>query len=222
MFVEHGFDEVKVLDLAAAVGMAPSTLYRYFPTKEALVLWDEHEHEYGPGLEQQLLALPPFSALREAFVTGVADHYDTDAEFHLERIALIYRTPTIWAAAAELDRRDRQDLAELLEHHLSSEGRGAAQLLAGAALMAADWAFERWQATAGRDPAGRSHERGLRPARPPRSPDLSVRAGHRRRRPSRVRRQLGARAPGGSSAVRTGGWRVGSTTPAAVRTRARR
>ena len=45
MFTAHGFDAVKVADIAAEVGMAPSTLYRHFPTKESIVLWDEHDDD---------------------------------------------------------------------------------------------------------------------------------------------------------------------------------
>jgi AcrR family transcriptional regulator len=38
MFLEHGFDEVRVADVAAACGVSEKTVFNYFPTKEALVL----------------------------------------------------------------------------------------------------------------------------------------------------------------------------------------
>jgi AcrR family transcriptional regulator len=42
MFVERGFDAVKVVDVAAACDVSEKTVYNYFPTKESLVLdrWD--------------------------------------------------------------------------------------------------------------------------------------------------------------------------------------
>ena len=42
LFVEHGFDAVRVADVAAACGVSEKTVFNYFPTKEALVLdrWD--------------------------------------------------------------------------------------------------------------------------------------------------------------------------------------
>ena len=38
MFLEHGFDEVRVVDVAEACGVSEKTVFNYFPTKEALVL----------------------------------------------------------------------------------------------------------------------------------------------------------------------------------------
>jgi AcrR family transcriptional regulator len=38
MFLEHGFDEVRVADVAEACGVSEKTVFNYFPTKEALVL----------------------------------------------------------------------------------------------------------------------------------------------------------------------------------------
>lgn len=147
MFVSEGFEDVKVIDIAAAVGMAPSTLYRYFPTKEAIVVWDEHAEGDGRAIEQALRTLPPFAALREAFVTNLAGRFDADTQFQLSRVRLIYQTPAIHAAAVEADMADRQYLTEVLEDHLRPESQPAAPLLAGAALLAADWAFDGWQAS---------------------------------------------------------------------------
>ncbi|MEO1060512.1 MAG: helix-turn-helix domain-containing protein [Actinomycetota bacterium] len=147
LFVAHGFEAVKVVDIADAVGMAPSTLYRHFPSKEAIVVWDEHAEDDGAAIERALEQLPPFAALRHAFVTTLADRYEADADFQLQRITLLYRTPAIHAAAIEADAADRAYLTALLERHLGDDHRPAAELVAGAALLAADWAFDRWQAT---------------------------------------------------------------------------
>jgi AcrR family transcriptional regulator len=38
MFLKDGFDAVRVIDVAAACGVAEKTVYNYFPTKEALIL----------------------------------------------------------------------------------------------------------------------------------------------------------------------------------------
>ena len=37
MFLEAGFDEVRVADVAAACGVSEKTVYNYFPTKESLI-----------------------------------------------------------------------------------------------------------------------------------------------------------------------------------------
>jgi AcrR family transcriptional regulator len=38
MFIERGFDAVRVADVAAACGVSEKTVFNYFPTKESLVL----------------------------------------------------------------------------------------------------------------------------------------------------------------------------------------
>ena len=38
MFLERGFDEVRISEIAAACDVSEKTIYNYFPTKESLVL----------------------------------------------------------------------------------------------------------------------------------------------------------------------------------------
>jgi AcrR family transcriptional regulator len=145
MFIERGFDAVTVGEIAAEVGMAPSTLYRHFATKEDIVLWDEHDVAIGAALEGALEQHPPLAAIREVFITELGSRYDADLEFQLMRIKYIYATEQLHAAAVEADFRDRAELAAGLQQVLSKGNRSAATLMAGAALLVLDIAFDRWQ-----------------------------------------------------------------------------
>ncbi len=55
LFLERGFDEVKITEVAAACGVSEKTIYNYFPTKESLVLDQEEDmkeeiaRELGPS-----------------------------------------------------------------------------------------------------------------------------------------------------------------------------
>ena len=55
MFLERGFDEVRVAEVAAACGVSEKTVYNYFPTKESLLLDREEgmaadiRRALGPG-----------------------------------------------------------------------------------------------------------------------------------------------------------------------------
>jgi AcrR family transcriptional regulator len=52
MFMERGFDDVRVTEIAAACGVSEKTVYNYFPTKEALILdrWDSTGAALSGGL----------------------------------------------------------------------------------------------------------------------------------------------------------------------------
>ena len=148
MFRARGFDNVTVESIAREVGMAPSTVYRLFVTKEEIVLWDEHDLDIDQALEERLRRQPPLEAMRAAFVETLGGHYDDDLEFQLARVQYIYSTERVHAAALQADLRHRVELTEGLRHFLSKRNRHAAPILAGAALLAVDLAIERWQADA--------------------------------------------------------------------------
>ena len=52
MFLERGFDDVKVTEVAAACDVSEKTVYNYFPTKESLVLdrWESTAKALKAGL----------------------------------------------------------------------------------------------------------------------------------------------------------------------------
>lgn len=146
MFSARGFDNVTVGEIAAEVGMAPSTLYRHFRTKEEIIIWDEHDAAIDTALEQVLRNQPPLEALRHVFIDELASRYDADLDFQLRRIQYIYATEQLHAAAVEADLRNRAELTAGLEHFMTKRNRSAAAIVAGAALLALDIAIDRWQA----------------------------------------------------------------------------
>lgn len=55
LFGEHGYDSVSMKDLAKAVGLVPSALYKHFPSKKAL--YDEIIKEYKIGYAKNMKLL---------------------------------------------------------------------------------------------------------------------------------------------------------------------
>lgn len=151
-FRADGFDEVRVEEIAEEVGIAASTIYRHFGTKEQLVLWDEHDTEIDAALGRHLGKQPPLLAIRDALIESLAERYQGDLDFELDRVSYIYETEQLHAAAVEDDFRDRDELTTALRSVLPRRERAAAALVAGAALLALDVAMERWQADRGETP----------------------------------------------------------------------
>ncbi len=98
LFREQGYRETTVDQIAAAVEISPSTFFRYFPTKESVVLADF----YDPLMADIFLAQPNdlsvFEALRET-LKGFSARLSGEAnDAEAERVRLIMTVPEVLAA----------------------------------------------------------------------------------------------------------------------------
>ncbi|MFI0237200.1 TetR/AcrR family transcriptional regulator [Streptomyces sp. NPDC016845] len=69
LIAEQGYDTTTVEQIAEAAEVSPSTVFRYFPTKEDIVLTDE----FDPVLERELRARPADESLIDS-LRHVIDH----------------------------------------------------------------------------------------------------------------------------------------------------
>ncbi|MFE7561568.1 TetR family transcriptional regulator [Kitasatospora sp. NPDC057500] len=95
LITEQGYENTTVDRIAAAAEVSPSTFFRYFATKEDLVLTDE----YDPALIEALLARPsdePFlRSCRTALVELVRNLPQEDREELLVRMRLVGDVPAL-------------------------------------------------------------------------------------------------------------------------------
>ncbi|MGK5732539.1 TetR/AcrR family transcriptional regulator [Streptomyces sp. URMC 124] len=101
LFEQQGYDATPVDRIAEAADVSPSTVFRYFPTKEDIVLTDE----YDPVLEAAIRARPAQEAPVEAFRQGILDSMrrviDQDSTELRQRTRLMREVPALRARAAE-------------------------------------------------------------------------------------------------------------------------
>src|SRR4249920_2154990 len=65
LFTEQGYAQTTVEEIADAAAISPRTFFRYFPTKEDVVLWDE----YDPQVGELFAARPDDEPVAESFRT---------------------------------------------------------------------------------------------------------------------------------------------------------
>jgi AcrR family transcriptional regulator len=101
LFAAQGYDATTVEQIAAAAEVSPSTFFRYFPTKEDVVLQDE----YDPMLIAAFEAVPPdvdpIAALRQAMRAGFGQISQEERAKVLERTKLTLSVPALRARTLE-------------------------------------------------------------------------------------------------------------------------
>lgn len=73
MFLDAGFDQVSITDIAREAEVSRRTLFAYFPTKEELVLqrFADHEDEAARIVRARRAGQPPLEALRAAWLEAL-------------------------------------------------------------------------------------------------------------------------------------------------------
>ncbi len=98
LFLEHGFDETTVDDIARAAGIGRRTFFRYFRSKNDLA-WGDFDALLD-RMRDHLAATPPEVPLMEALRAAVLEfnRFPRDElPFHRERMLLILTVPTLVA-----------------------------------------------------------------------------------------------------------------------------
>jgi AcrR family transcriptional regulator len=152
LFGTHGYEQTTVEQIAEAAETSTTTFYRYFPTKEDVVLYDD----YDPIVEATIASRPAGEALTDTFraaAAAVAAASETDQDSNLARLALIATAPALDARYAGEQRRSTGLIARLLADRTGrTAGDYQVQLTAAAFIAVLFTASQRWAADRGAVP----------------------------------------------------------------------
>ena len=95
LFDEQGYAETSVEQIAAAAEVSPSTFFRYYPTKDDVVLADFMDHRTMQWLIDAPAELGPLAALRHAVVQSMTSLPAEDLALETLRNTLIRTVPEL-------------------------------------------------------------------------------------------------------------------------------
>jgi AcrR family transcriptional regulator len=135
LFREQGYTGTRVEQIAEAAEVSPATFYRYFPTKEDVVLQDDLDVLTLDALEAQPPGLSPLAAVRAAVVDAQARFTEEERERFRQTTELTMAVPEIRARALDEFARTIDDTAAVLAKRSGREPDDVtARALAGAIL----------------------------------------------------------------------------------------
>jgi AcrR family transcriptional regulator len=131
---EQGYDATTVEQIADAAEVSPSTFFRYFPTKEDVVLQDDLDLLWMDAFRAQPPEMGPITAMRTALREGFAAMSDADMAV-LRQTMDLAAIPAVRARMLDEFARTNQLLAVAIAERTGREADDfAVQTAAGAVL----------------------------------------------------------------------------------------
>ncbi len=160
LFLERGFTEVTMEEIATAAGVSRSTAYRRFPTKEDVVL--EVPRRWLAAFDVAYTALPDDTSLRDATRTtcrAVAAHIDSDHPTVLAAYAVLEQVPSLQSSGMATGAWLQRISAMIERFGPDDVGSGTSGIVAGAYLGALDAMMQLWASSGGDGTVAEATER---------------------------------------------------------------
>jgi len=160
LFQQQGYDETSIEQIAEAAEVSPSTVFRYFPTKPDLVIYDDLDERMIEAFRAQPPELSAVQALRASLRSGFGSLAGEEMALQLERERLMRSVPELQAAMLGEFARTVGEVADLVAERARRPADDDAVLaLAGAVIGVAIAAWFAPDAHEGDDPAERFLDR---------------------------------------------------------------
>ena len=147
LFCAKGFDAVTIDDIAAAADVSRRTFFRYYASKEDVILSDHPTRldELHAALNRRPADEPALTALRHA-VLSLAGSYEEQRDHMLARFRLVTDTPALEARSLCLQRNWETSVTAMLAERMGVDpakdlrpGTVAATTMAAMRVATANW-----------------------------------------------------------------------------------
>jgi len=121
LFKDQGYDKTTVEQIAAVAEVSPSTFFRYFPSKEEVVLQDDYDALLIAAFHAQQVDVPPLRALRNAISEVFLSMPEGQQAQEAERIRLMTAVPELRARMLAQVSEMIQTLAEAVAERVGRQ-----------------------------------------------------------------------------------------------------
>lgn len=114
LFIERGYHNVTVEEIARAAGVSHMTFFRHFPTKVSVLTDDPYDPIIGEMVAVTDSALPPLERVRQGLLSLLAEADELDDDMIRDRFRILTQNEDIVAHAWSNNRRTEQVIVEAL------------------------------------------------------------------------------------------------------------
>ncbi|MFI0943063.1 TetR family transcriptional regulator [Streptomyces sp. NPDC021020] len=136
LFAAQGYEGTTVEQIAAAAEVSPSTFFRYFPTKEDVVLDDDYDSALADALRARPPGEPVLDSLRIALTDSLGRLMEADRDELLLRTRLGFTDPALRARSWDEFIRSQDSVAEVIAERTGRPADDLDVRCTAAALMA--------------------------------------------------------------------------------------
>lgn len=143
LFAEQGYGETGTAQVAEHAGVSEMTLFRHFPTKEALILADSFDPLMAEAVRERPADDSPMRALAEGIRVALTQMENADVEALRLRVRVIAQTPMLRGAIERGSEDTTAALASALTDRRADEVQArvaAAAVIAGLSAALLEWA----------------------------------------------------------------------------------
>ena len=155
LFARDGYEQTTMESIAESAEISPSTLYRYFPSKDLIVLdrFTSYAEQFSRVFAEHSIQHPVEEALAEAIFTTLEVEDKKGVETLLVR-SIIDKAPIARARLWDLVAEQQRQLCKLLAERLHARKDDLRVILtAQMAMMIAGIAADRWRDTGRKEPS---------------------------------------------------------------------